>query len=102
MISKDFIMRLVEQLAKVLAKVVFLREQKQFLQAHKELDSIGTKITGLLWSVFKNMTAESMIEWLSIGDKFDIDKTSIIVELLTHESHLLRMKKKNLKVLQHL
>lgn len=82
-------MRLVQELAKVAAKVLFQREQKQFLEAHKELDAVGTKITGLSWSLYKNMTAESMIEWLSIGDKFDVEKASLIVDLLGHESYLL-------------
>lgn len=81
-------MRIVDQLAKVIAKVLLLMDQKQFPEAHKELDAIGTKITGFPWNSYKSMTAQSMQELLSIGDKFDTDRAALVVNLLTLEADL--------------
>ena len=88
MINKDYLMRIVDQLAKVITKVLYLMDQKQFPEAHKELDAIGTKITGFPWNSYKSMTAGSMQELLSMGDKFDIDRAALVVNLLTLEADL--------------
>ena len=88
MINKDYLMRIVDQLAKVITKVLYLMDQKQYPEAHKELDAIGTKITGFPWNSYKNMTAGSMMELLSMGGKFDTDRAALVIHLLTLEADL--------------
>jgi len=39
-------MRMIEEFSKVIAKVLFFREMKQFKNAHTELDNVSKSITG--------------------------------------------------------
>jgi hypothetical protein len=46
MFRKDYIMRMLEEFIRVMAKIVLLKETKKYYDAGKELDSLSRLVTG--------------------------------------------------------
>ena len=46
MFRKDYIMRMLEEFVRVMAKIVLLKETKKYYDAGKELDALSRQVTG--------------------------------------------------------
>jgi hypothetical protein len=92
MFRKDYVVRLIEQCAKILAKALFHKDLKQFDAATAELHTVGTKLLGLDWKVVNQMSDTDIIQWLGRGKELDdigIEKCRWIAEILSTEAEIL-------------
>jgi hypothetical protein len=62
MIGRDYIMRMIQQLAAVIAKVLFRIEQKQFPEAFREIDDGCQSLIGTKWDFLRSLSDGQMIQ----------------------------------------
>ncbi len=89
MLQKDYIMRLIQQLTRVLLKILFNVENKNFDAAQKEVDRAYAGLTGIDATMINSMSAEDIILLLSRGKKFEAEKCMMIAKLLKAEGDIL-------------
>lgn len=68
MIEQDYIMRMIDQLIKVLAKIFFNKEIGDYPAALKEIDSALTGITGLDYNFLSSLTDQDIISLIKISE----------------------------------
>lgn len=62
MIERDYIMRMIQMLTAVLAKVLLQMDLKQYETALEEIDQNGKKFLGAKWKVIRDLSDEQMIQ----------------------------------------
>ena len=67
MILQDYIMRMIAQLVKVLAKILFNKETGDFRAADKEIESAFLNITGLDYFLLKTLSDTDIISLLNVS-----------------------------------
>lgn len=60
MFRKDYIMRMIEEFVKVLAKIVLLRETKNYTDSKNELDGLSRLVTGFGLEHLKSLGPEGI------------------------------------------
>jgi hypothetical protein len=86
MITRDFIMRMVEQLAVALARILFHKEAKQYDMAEQEIDAASRRLIGVPMSFLLALPEEQLLELL--GGDAQPDKLLAAAEVLRLESEL--------------
>ena len=69
MLRTDYIQRMVEQIARMLASVMRLRKNKQFVQAEQSLDDTARMLFGLGMNLMLTMDLQSLISSLHKPEK---------------------------------
>lgn len=89
MIHNDYIMRMISQLAKVLAHVVQLRERGRDDDALREIDQSMQKMCGLNSQLVNSLSEASLIGALRGGASLDVGKCIVLAGLLKEEADIL-------------
>lgn len=89
MLHRDYIMRMIEQLNKVLAKILFNKEVKQFENALGEIQTSGEKFLGVKWNIIEKLSEQDIISLLKIGGELNIGKTIVAASLFKEEADIL-------------
>lgn len=89
MIHRDYIMRMIEQLNKVLAKVLFNKNLKQYDAAILEIQESGEKFLGLNWKMIEQLSDKDIVDLLKIGGELNVAKTIVAASLLKEEADIL-------------
>ncbi|MGE5315842.1 MAG: DUF6483 family protein [Acidobacteriota bacterium] len=95
MYTRDYIMRLIEQLVQVIARVLFHKELKEYEKALEEIRAGGTRLTGLDWALFVRLNDEAMIEMLRRPAEMDRRMYRVVADLLNEEADILRLQGKD-------
>jgi hypothetical protein len=82
MITRDFFLRMIQQLAQALARVLKLSEVKQFDEALEEVQRTSKKMLGMDLRMLTSLSDEEFIRLMSLGERFDVEKCVVIAELL--------------------
>lgn len=90
MIHNDYIMRMISQLAKVLAHIVSLRERGRDDDALREIDQSMQKLCGLNSQLVNSLSEASLISALRGGAVLDVGKCIVLAGLLKEEGDVLR------------
>ena len=85
---RDYVMRLVEQVAKMLATFIAKRDAGQLDEARKELDAICQQHLGLTLAFAKSSSPEALAETLSAAGGVSHARAVLLSELLTHDADL--------------
>jgi hypothetical protein len=88
LIEKDYIMRLIKQLAIALAKIIFNKEIKNYDQAHREVDNSLNSLLGLDRNKIAIMTDDELIDYLEKIDGEKDEKYFVLAELLREEGEI--------------
>jgi tetratricopeptide (TPR) repeat protein len=88
MIRQDYIMRMIEQLLRVLAEATALKKATQYPEALLALDQALQELTGFDSKFVNALPDESLILMLKSGDTLDADKCIIIADLLEAEGDI--------------
>ena len=90
MIRQDYIMRMIEQLVKVLAKILFNKETGDFRAANSEIESAFKNITGLDYFMLNKLSDKDIISLLNISkdNAAATIKCLIIAKLLKEKAEL--------------
>ncbi|MBX7150067.1 hypothetical protein K1X84_00405 [bacterium] len=92
MIQRDYILRMLDTFAKVLAKALLLKEQKFFDDAEKELDHAGQLLFGKDYPIIKNFSEEDLIKLLTSENGFDRARCKALASVFKAEGELLESK----------
>jgi len=88
MIERDYIMRMIDLLAKVLARVLFLRKKLEFPQAADELAAAARNLLGLDPQLIRLMSDAQLINLLSSDESLGPSKCYVLGMLLKEEAEL--------------
>ena len=95
MIQRDYIMRMTEMLAKALAKILLLKENKEYDKALNEIDITGKELLGDYYQIIKNLSDTDLIKWLSSGGYNDSEKCISLSKLLMAEGEVFELMGEN-------
>lgn len=89
MIHNDYILRMISQLAKVLAHIMQLREKGRDDDALREIDQSMQKLCGLNSQLVNSLSESSLIAALRGGASLDVGKCLVLAGLLKEEGDVL-------------
>jgi hypothetical protein len=81
-ITRDYFLRMIHQLAQVLAKVMGLSEVKRYDEALEEVQRSSKQLLGMDLRMLTTLTDEEFVRLLSLGDRFDVEKCVVVGELM--------------------
>ena len=82
MITRDYFLRMIHQLAQVIAKVLKLSEAKQHYEALEEIQFSSKQLLGMDLRLLTSLSDTEIIRLLSIGERFEVEKCVVTAELL--------------------
>jgi hypothetical protein len=93
MIRQDYIMRMIEQLVKVLAKILFNKESRNYNTAVNEIDAAFKSITGLDYNMINDLSASDIISVLKMSkdDAAVSIKCIVIAKLLKEKTDIAKL-----------
>jgi Family of unknown function (DUF6483) len=81
MFERDYIKRLIQQFAEVVAKIILYKNNKDWQQVQMVIDVSGKQLLGLNPDLTENMSAEELIRVFSIKEEIDYEKCLIMAVL---------------------
>ena len=85
---RDYVMRLVEQVAKLLVSIVAKREAGQHAEARQELNALCQEHVGLTLDFVKRTSPEGVAEALAAAGALRHARAVLLSDLLTHDADL--------------
>jgi hypothetical protein len=82
MITEDYILRMIKQLAYALASVLRLMKSKMYDEALEEVQVASKQMLGMDLRMLTTLSDAELIRLLSLGDRFDLGRCVVIAELL--------------------
>ena len=82
MITRDYFMRMIHQLAQVIAKVLKLSEVSRYEAALEEIQLSSKQLLGMDLRLLTSLSGDEFIRVLSLGERFDVEKCVVTAELL--------------------
>ncbi|HSR16502.1 MAG TPA: DUF6483 family protein [Ignavibacteriaceae bacterium] len=100
MIYQDYIMRMIEQIVRVLAKILFNVEMGNYRGAFDEIDSAFKGLTGLDYHFLNSLSDKDIIALLKISEDNEITgaKCFVIGKLLKEAAGLKAMEENNYRI----
>jgi tetratricopeptide (TPR) repeat protein len=93
MIERDYIMRMIQMLVQVLARILFLKKGEQYPKALDEIQKASKQILGIELEVFRKLSDLQMIDFLSLDVSLGIPKCYAAGILLKEEAEILAIQK---------
>ncbi|MEJ2105687.1 MAG: DUF6483 family protein [Ignavibacteriaceae bacterium] len=93
MIQQDYIMRMIEQLVQVLAKLLFNKEAKNYNDALNDIDIASKTIVGLDFKLLEELSAKDIKSLLALkkDDSTVNIKLIIIAKLIKEKTEILKL-----------
>ena len=93
MIRQDYIMRMIEQMVKVLAKILFNKEAGNYNAAVSDIDAAFNSITGLDYHMINDLSANDIISILRMSkdDATVSIKCIVIAKLLKEKTDIAKL-----------
>ena len=88
MLEKDYIMRMIQQLSIVLAKIIFNKEIKNYEQALLEIDKSLNSLLGINRNKVAEMTENELFDYLDKIGGENAEKYFVLAELLREEGEI--------------
>lgn len=82
MITEDYFLRIINQLAYVLASVLKLMKLREYEAALEEIQASAKQLLGMDIRLLTTLSDVECLRLLSLGDRFDLEKCVVIAELL--------------------
>jgi len=91
MIERDYIMRMVTQLTRALARILFLKKEEQFPEAVAEIDATGRTLLGVDLAMMRLFSQAQLLQLFGKDDTLEIPKCYVLGVLLKEEADLMRL-----------
>lgn len=88
MLTRDYLMRMIETLARALAKLIFLKDAKNYPEALKELNSVTKKLLGIDRTFINNLSNEQLFNIIDPDKKLIAPKSYLLGVVLKEESEI--------------
>jgi hypothetical protein len=85
MLRKDYIMKMIEDFVRTLAKVIMNREMKNYVEAKDELDNLSTLISGFGLQHIKSLGAEGVAYVLGMNKESEAEKIYCTARILKED-----------------
>ena len=95
MIRSDYIMRMIEQLSRVLVQIIFHKKNEDYDQAVVQINRALKSLVGLDPETIRSFSAEEIIRLLSLGDRFESEKCLIVAKLMKEDADILQLNNPN-------
>lgn len=82
MITEDYFLRIINQLAYVLASVLKLMKLRKYDEALEEIQASAKQLLGMDLRLLTTLSDAECIRLLTLGDRFDVEKCVVMAELL--------------------
>lgn len=92
--ERDYVMRMIEEFARVIAKVFFLRDTKQYQNAHAELDNVSRMITGFSSQQLKELGPDGVKNIFDYSNISNIEKVYYSARIVMEEAFLYELEGK--------
>lgn len=89
MINRDDIMRMIEQLGRVVAKALLLKESNKHLEAVDEIRKAGKMLLGLSAEAMEKLSDRELLMLWTVGGELDAGKCSLAAGLFKTEGEIL-------------
>ncbi len=94
MIERDYIMRMIQMLVQVLARILFFKKREKYPEALDEIQKASKQILGIELKVFRKLSDLQMIDFLSPDISLGIPKCYAAGILLKEEAEILDLQGK--------
>jgi hypothetical protein len=88
MLESDYLMRLVEQLAKALSKILFLKEEKKYDDALEEIRQAGKLLIGVDLNMLNYISDADLLALFKPDELMNSGKFIVLAELLNKEGEI--------------
>jgi hypothetical protein len=85
MFRKDYIMRMIEDFIKAMAKIILQREQKSYTDARTELDGLSKLVTGFGLEHLRSLGADGIKYVFSQNKESEAEKIYMAARILKEE-----------------
>ncbi len=93
MLTKDYIMRMIDSLVKMLARLVFLKQGKNFEEAFKEIDQITREIFGLDRMFINSISDSQLIKMIGNSESLLAPNCYLLGVLFNEEAEIYALQK---------
>ena len=84
----DYIMRMVEEFVRVMARVLFYREMKQYVNAVDELDNLSKMMTGFDLEQIKVLGVDGVKSFFELSNYSNVEKIFYSAKALKEEANI--------------
>lgn len=88
MFHRDYIQRLLEQMAQGLARALGLKRAEKYDEARAEIEDLARRLLGLDLNLVLGLPDEAVLEWLRAGGTLDSGKCYVLASLLAEEAEV--------------
>ncbi|HJY63694.1 MAG TPA: DUF6483 family protein [Ignavibacteria bacterium] len=92
--QKDYLMRMTEEFTRVIAKVLFFRDTKQYYSAHLELDNVSKNVTGFSSNQLKALGPDGVTSVFDNSNFTNIEKVYYSAKIIMEEGFLFELEGK--------
>src|SRR5204863_9683431 len=85
----DYIMKMIAEFMRVISRVLFLKDTKQYYDAIAELDNLNKMISGFSLEQIKNLGVEGFKYVYDLEKKADVEKIFCAARILKEEGLIL-------------
>lgn len=89
MLTDDYIMRMINQMVAVLAKLIGFKNAGQYQAAQQIIDESLEQLLGLKPQLLKNMDDSSILNLLTSQGELGTEQTHLLAELYRHQADIL-------------
>ena len=90
MLTEDYVMRMINQMVAVLAKLIGLKDAGQYQSAQQVIDQSLEQLLGLKPELLKHMDDSSILNLLTSQGELGIERLYLLAELYRHEGDILK------------
>ena len=91
MLTKDYIMRMIDSLVKMLERLVFLKQGKDFEEAFKEIDKITKELFGLDRLFINSISDSQLIKMISTSETLLAPNCYLLGVLFKEEAEIYKL-----------
>ena len=91
MIERDYIMRMINQLTRALARILMLKKEHQYAEALKEINTSGRTLLGVDLGMMHMFSDTQLLQLFGKDDTLEIPKCYILGLLLKEDAELLHL-----------
>lgn len=88
MMEKDYLLRMFGQMARALTRLVFLKNQKDYVMALELVDQLYHETLGVGSGFINSIPDEMLLKMLTSVNTFDVDKALLVATLLKSEGDI--------------
>ncbi len=88
MINRDYILRMIEQLSRVLSRALLMKDAKEYIEAVNEVKKAGKLFLGLNPDAMDKLSDKDLLRLWRVGNDLDAEKCALAAQLFRVEGQI--------------